>query len=323
MAVLNQNQNQNQDQSIAVGVERRFRTRYNSDVESRLANVDAPDTLVPDVIPGAAHNYPDFHTYWDADWHACEHLNDFLQRIIGVASAAATTWIDQYAIAAGNGGVNIPPRDMNRAQLGAQVLQMLQLGLEREARFAEIIDQDDGPGAINYWLGMLKIDPARHPATYLMVHVGRRIGEHVAMCLKGHFMCPRPSEVSTWITPMIDPPVTPSYPAGHAIQSYLMSYLLAFTFTNDTTGASMLPQHQLPAIGGTANAFLANGRGALFDLATRVSQNRVVAGIHYPVDIRAGQAVAHRIFQDIRNVNSIWVDLRNAVRGEFPQYVRP
>ena len=73
---------------------------------------------------------------------------------------------------------------MIRVQLGAQVLLMLQLGLEREARFAEIIDQDDGPGAINDWLGMLKIDPARHPATYLMLHVGRRIGEHVAICLK-------------------------------------------------------------------------------------------------------------------------------------------
>jgi hypothetical protein len=156
-----------------------------------------------------------------------------------------------------------------------------------------------------------------------MVHVGRRIGEHVAMCLKGHFMCPRPSEVSTWITPMIDPPVTPSYPAGHAIQSYLMSYLLAFTFTNDTTDASMLPQHQLPPIAGTANQFRAQARGALFHLANRVSENRVVAGIHYPVDIAAGQAVAHRIFQDIRNVNSIWVVLRNAVRGEFLQYVRP
>jgi len=77
---------------------------------------------------------------------------------------------------------------MNRVELGGEVRQILELGLEREARFAEIIDQDDGDGAINYWLGMLKIDPARHPATYLMVRLGRRIGEHISMCLKGHFM---------------------------------------------------------------------------------------------------------------------------------------
>jgi hypothetical protein len=49
MAVLDQNQNQNQNQGIAMGVERRFRTRYNSDVESRLANVTIPDLLVPDI----------------------------------------------------------------------------------------------------------------------------------------------------------------------------------------------------------------------------------------------------------------------------------
>ena len=35
MSVLNQNQNQNQ--SVAGAAERRFRTRYNSDVASRLA----------------------------------------------------------------------------------------------------------------------------------------------------------------------------------------------------------------------------------------------------------------------------------------------
>ena len=55
-----------------------------------------------------------------------------------------------------------------------EAVAIFELALEREARFAEIIDQDED-GAINYWLGLLKIDPARHPATNLMVHVGRRI----------------------------------------------------------------------------------------------------------------------------------------------------
>jgi membrane-associated phospholipid phosphatase len=63
-----------------------------------------------------------------------------------------------------------------------------------------------------------------------------------------------------------------------------------------------------------------------------VSENRVVAGIHYPVDIRAGRFVAYRIFQGIQNVPSIWggagwdgpppqpKSLRGQVRSEFPQY---
>ena len=47
MPVLDQNQNQNQ--SVAGAAERRFRARYNSDVESRLANVTIPDLLVPNM----------------------------------------------------------------------------------------------------------------------------------------------------------------------------------------------------------------------------------------------------------------------------------
>jgi len=185
MPVLDQNQNQNQSVGIAVGVERRFRPRFNSDVESRLANVMIPELLVPPILAGSvAHTpgnptYPPFHENWDAELRASQYLDDFRVGLFGgVAGLAAAVRVQGY----------IPPNEMNRVELGGEVRQILELGLEREARFAEIIDQDDGDGAINYWLGMLKIDPARHPATYLMVRLGRRIGEHISMCLKGHFM---------------------------------------------------------------------------------------------------------------------------------------
>jgi membrane-associated phospholipid phosphatase len=241
---------------------------------------------------------------------------------VAAAGAAGAAWRAAYNLVARNGG--IPPHEMTRVQLGAQVLRVLELGLEREARFAEIIDQDSADGAINYWLGMLKIDPARHPATNLMVYVGRRIGEHVSMCLKGDFRSPRPSQVCPAITPMIDPPVTSSFPAGHAVQSYLISYLLAYSLA-DAAGATNLPHHQLPPAASPLADFLAPGvapRGPLFNLARRVAQNRIVAGIHYPTDIRAGRAVATQIFLDIQRVDSIWDlgGLRGAVQAEFPQY---
>ena len=170
---------------------------------------------------------------------------------------------------------------------------------------------------------MLKIDPARHPATYLMVYIGRRIGEHVSMCLKGDFRSPRPSQVCPAITPMIDPPVTSSFPAGHAVQSYLISYLLAYSLAN-ANGDTNLPHHHLPPADSPIATFLAADppRGPLFSLARRVAQNRIVAGIHYPTDIRAGRAVATQIFRDIQSVDSIWDlgGLRGAVQDEFPQY---
>jgi len=215
---------------------------------------------------------------------------------------------------------------MTQVELGNEVVQILELALEREARFAEIIDQDSAAGAMSYWYGMLKIDPARHPATSLMVHVGRRIGEHVSMCLKGDFKSPRPSQLCSAIAPMIDPPWTSSYPAGHAVQSYLISYLLAYSFAAPTGSTAQFPLHVLPAANSPVATFLAPltaPRGPLFRLARRISQNRIIAGIHYPTDIRAGQAVATQIFLDIQNVPTIWGSansLRAAVRNEFPQY---
>jgi acid phosphatase (class A) len=386
MAVLDQNQNQNQ--SIAVGVERRFRVRYNSDVESRAAVLLPPADLVP---PRPAGGYPSYHPKWDADLQACGYLDDFLRYLaikylaikpiadaadaavaavgatantvataakdaaaaptaafdaavdaaaaaggatpVAVANAAkdaaaaavaAPNWRADYATVARQGGANLPPQEMARVDLGDEVMAILELALEREARFAEIIDQDDGDGSINYWLGMLKIDPARHPNTFLMVHLGRRIGEHVAMCLKYDFKSPRPPQLCPAITPMIDPPATPSYPAGHAVQSYLISLLLAYSFSNPA-GQTNLPQHTQRQANSTVAQFLADlPTGPLFRLADRVAWNRVIAGIHYPTDIRAGQAVALQTFVDIQKVASIWGagGLRDEVRNEFPQYRR-
>jgi membrane-associated phospholipid phosphatase len=331
MSVLDFNFNFNAGAPPLAGSALRFRPRYNSDVESRLVDTSQPDQLVPPpvaglpLIAGHAQNYPPFHEFWDADLHAYMYLDDFLAVIPRDATVNPPSWRTNYAAVARNNGNYIPPSEMNRQQLGDEVLPILELALEREDRFAEVIDQDDGDGAINYWLGMLKIDPARHPATNLMVHVGRRIGEHVSMCLKGDFRCPRPSQVCPAITPMIDPPVTPSFPAGHAVQSYLISYLLAYSLS-DAQGHTNLPQHTLPPPNSSLATFIGQGTaptGPLFDLAQRVSENRIVAGVHYPIDIKAGQLVATQIFKDIQNVASVWgaAGIRDGVRAEFPQYM--
>jgi acid phosphatase (class A) len=72
--------------------------------------------------------------------------------------------------------------------------------------------------------------------------------------------------------PMIEVPAHPTFPAGHALQSHLISLCLK-----------------------------AAGRGGsqpemLFHLSRRVAQNRVIAGLHYPVDNEAGVAAAEACF---------------------------
>jgi hypothetical protein len=238
--------------------------------------------------------------------------------------AAIGNWITEYQNyitnpVTGSGAGLRPPHLMNQATLDLQIRRMLDLSLEREPRFCEIIDQDDGDGAINYLLGMLHIDPARHPNTRLMVSIGRRIGEFVVMCLKGTYMSPRPSQLAPAITPMFDPPVTPAFPAGHALQSYLISYLVGYSLRN-------LPGHNCPAAPAYPNPTGVGiaptlAGGLLFDLAGRISENRIVAGLHYPADIEAGLAVAVRCFNDIRSLMPTeWTALSQGVQAEFPQY---
>jgi hypothetical protein len=194
MPLLDMNMNMNMSLAAPTGTTGLLRPRYNSDVESRLVNLIPSSGLVPPVS-GGAQNYPSFHQYWDADLQSYMYLADYL--------AATPNWrTDSSSAATGNG---IPAKDMTQQQLGDEVLRILELALERDDRFEEVIDQNDADGAINYWLGMLKIDPARHPVTFLMVYVARRIAEHVVMCLKGDFKSPRPSQLCPAITPMIDP----------------------------------------------------------------------------------------------------------------------
>ena len=76
---------------------------------------------------------------------------------------------------------------------------------------------------------------------------------------------------------MIDPPAHPSFPSGHALQGRIISLVL-----KDVRG--VLPQ---------ANELLD-------ELAERVALNRTIAGLHYPLDNKAGVAVAdevHRMLQ--------------------------
>jgi acid phosphatase (class A) len=169
------------------------------------------------------------------------------------------------------------------ATLNAQLAAMLNRAPDRDDRFAEIIHQHDAEGAISYFLGMLMIDPARHPKTYLLIRVARRIGELVTMTLKNQpdpaqpgYMVPRPSQICPAIVPMIDPPVTPSFPAGHALEATSIALCLKQAWAQ-----------------GAGNAI----RISLLDyLAVRLGENRVIAGLHFPLDIAAGNAVAAACF---------------------------
>jgi hypothetical protein len=167
---------------------------------------------------------------------------------------------------------------------------VLEVSDEREERFLEIVDQD-GEGVLKYWLAMLMIDAGGAPATYQLIRVGRRVGEVVVMCLKNHYREARPSQVCPAIVPLLGPPVHPSFPAGHALQSHLISRCLS------------------------AAGWARNQPDMLFELSRRISKNRVIAGLHYDADIEAGFIAAEECFKILQE-GELFKALMNDARKE-------
>ena len=112
---------------------------------------------------------------------------------------------------------------------------------------------------------------ARHPSPDPRGAAHRRAHRDVP---ETNVPCPRPSGLWTAIVPMIDPPATPSFPSGHSLQAQLIARCLLAA----SPSPPMVPLHLVT------------------DLANRVGENRIIAGLHYPHDHTVGQAVANSIF---------------------------
>jgi hypothetical protein len=118
--------------------------------------------------------------------------------------------------------------------------------------------------------------------------------------VKFRMTCPRPTEYSTRIQPMIPVPGHYAWPAGHATQAFMMAELLT----------SLVVRSANPG-----DAMWWELREQLWRQADRIATNRVVAGLHFPVDndagARLGVTLAH-----------ILVDLATGRRSEQRREVR-
>jgi hypothetical protein len=297
MGSLDMNMNMNMNMNMAApgtsvggpGTRVRFNTQ---DFRKYVALTSATTTEA--VIP-ASTSLMNFPAYWDADLRSYEYLNELLLAYPNWR-ALLTTFVSTASFDL------VSPHLLSQTLLTLEVQQMLDVALDREDRFAEIIDQHEAEGAISYFLGMLMIDPNRMPAVNLLIRVARRIGEHIVMCLKGEFRCPRPSQLCTAIVPMVDPPATPSFPAGHSLQAELISTCLK------------------------ATTFPARPVHLLDDLAERIGRNRVIAGVHYPKDHIVGKGVADWIYTSLLSTlpaSSAFKKLCAAATTELAQQSAP
>jgi hypothetical protein len=143
----------------------------------------------------------------------------------------------------------------------------------RDERAAEILAQIDNQFAFIAAATGLNVVRKKYTMEWLMVAVQFTI--EVELMFKHAFACYRPVEFSPQVQPIVTTPGHGTYPMGHAAQAFATIVALS----------GLLGIH--PAqFGGTHPAFT-----QLRLQARRFSVNRVVAGVHFPIDAPAGQVL--------------------------------
>ncbi|HEY0964493.1 MAG TPA: phosphatase PAP2 family protein [Candidatus Paceibacterota bacterium] len=99
----------------------------------------------------------------------------------------------------------------------------------------------------------------------------------VIVFFKQRFDRVRPHYLDTTLTPSINVPGHPAYPSGHAAQSYLTALVLSDL---DATHSD-----------------------SYISSALRIAHNREIAGVHYPSDSKAGQALATQYYERLKTTD--------------------
>ena len=109
---------------------------------------------------------------------------------------------------------------------------------------------------------------------------------------KGAFDLPRPGEVNPEVESVVETRPVAAYPSGHAIRATVYARLLGEVF---------------PA-----------RRDALAELGRQIGYGRVVAGVHYPIDVVAGQRLG-RAYAEAIAQQTAFRDALRRIRGEPPR----
>ena len=167
-----------------------------------------------------------------------------------------------------------------------QVDQVLDWAELREERVPEILAQIDNQH--NFWGMLIPVQTDRLKRTRELLEAAVRVAVFVEMRFKHSLACWRPIDYSPQVQPIIDTPGHGALPSGHCTESYVIyEVLMALLNSSTETKAD-------------------EGRRSLNRqfryLAERIAMNRVIAGVHFPVDnvagrmlgVTLGRYIAHR-----------------------------
>jgi membrane-associated phospholipid phosphatase len=152
-----------------------------------------------------------------------------------------------------------------------QIDKVLRAAVERQDRVPEILIQADGIAL--FFDAVTGIDRSQAPRLAELLEVAWEVTTLVVMALKNSVAALRPFQRNDGIQPLIPTPGHGSLPSGHATMSVVASELLAsLRYANDPERCDQLDR-----------------------LVRRIAFNRVVAGVHFPMDSLAGYELGRHL----------------------------
>ena len=139
----------------------------------------------------------------------------------------------------------------------------------RNERATEIMAQIDPQYA--FWSSIVYLHPERSRRTLELINIVLQFCVFVEMRIKHALGCYRPVEYDAQVQPMITTPGHGSFPMGHATQTYAVTYVLRQLLQLDAQPRLQWVIDQLERV------------------SARITTNRVIAGVHFPVDSMAGR----------------------------------
>lgn len=205
-------------------------------------------------------------------WQRAYRVKAVVAELLGrlVVEGADLWWVSPPSSAAAAQHLFALP-DLVGFDWSEQIDKVLRAAVEREERLPEILSQmgDISP----YFEAISGIDPDNTPRLSELLEVACEVATHVVMALKNEAAVWRPYQMSSAIHPVISTPGHGALPSGHATIATLTACLYA----------QLLPAPSRTRV------------EQLDRLARRIAFNRVVAGVHFPIDSEVGYALGAQI----------------------------
>ncbi len=190
------------------------------------------------------------------------HLNEALATELWGVVPAVDDLIKQVDRAPGTNPTSKVVLKYTPAQWTGQLEALRVLRYSRSKRLAEIyLQQTD---LISFLAQPIGISSETHPRLIQLLEAAWTVAFRISVQLKLKFSTPRPIQLAPDMAPVIQTPAHSSFPAGHAIEAQVLAMIMSH--------------------------FFPDAKAMLDRAADRVGQNRLYAGVHFPVDVSWGKA---------------------------------